>query len=324
MEGARDDFFRRFRDDYGYPNAPKNVDEMRATEFKRLKGSVYLDHAGATLYSEAQLEAVFKDLSMNVYGNPHSQSDSGQTTSSIISEARQQVLKFFNASTRDYTCLFTSGATGALKLVGEFFPWTNESCYMYTMENHNSVLGIKEYALDLGARAVAVDIEEVEHIRSPKKPIHFLKRSIQRRHEANTRGEIQNGNGSGNAYNLFAFPSECNFSGMKFPLELVNIVKGYDFQGSLQCRGSWFVLIDAAKGCATEPPDLSRYPADFVVCSFYKMFGFPTGLGALIVQNEAARILKKKYFGGGKALSSYLKMELFLSWILLPSVMDSI
>lgn len=31
------------------------------------------------------------------------------------------------------------------------------------------------------------------------------------------------------------------------------------------------VLIDAAKGCATKPPDLSKYQADFVVISFYKV-----------------------------------------------------
>lgn len=31
------------------------------------------------------------------------------------------------------------------------------------------------------------------------------------------------------------------------------------------------VLVDAAKGCATQPPDLSKYPADFVVVSFYKV-----------------------------------------------------
>lgn len=31
---------------------------------------VYLDHAGATLYSELQMESVFKDLTSNVYGNP--------------------------------------------------------------------------------------------------------------------------------------------------------------------------------------------------------------------------------------------------------------
>jgi len=36
-------------------------------------------------------------------------------------------------------------------------------------------------------------------------------------------------------------------------------------------RGNWLVLIDAAKGSATEPLDLSKYPADFVVISFYKV-----------------------------------------------------
>lgn len=33
-------------------------------------GTVYLDHAGATLYSESQMEAIFKDLNTTVYGNP--------------------------------------------------------------------------------------------------------------------------------------------------------------------------------------------------------------------------------------------------------------
>ena len=36
--------------------------------------------------------------------------------------------------------------------------------------------------------------------------------------------------------------------------------------------GHWMVLIDAAKGSSTCPPDLSKYKADFVVVSFYKVF----------------------------------------------------
>jgi len=31
------------------------------------------------------------------------------------------------------------------------------------------------------------------------------------------------------------------------------------------------VLLDAAKGCGTAPPDLTRFPADFVAMSFYKV-----------------------------------------------------
>lgn len=38
---------------------------------------------------------------------------------------------------------------------------------------------------------------------------------------------------------------------------------------------------------------------DFVPLSFYKLFGYPTGLGALLVRKEAARQLNKVYFGGG-------------------------
>ncbi|CAB5392451.1 unnamed protein product [Rhizophagus irregularis] len=38
---------------------------------------------------------------------------------------------------------------------------------------------------------------------------------------------------------------------------------------------------------------------DFICLSFYKMFGFPTGLGALIIKSELNPILRKGYFGGG-------------------------
>jgi len=161
MAQSKEEFLEQFGGDYGYPDAPRGIDELRAADFKRLEGMVYLDHAGATLYSEAQMADVAKDLMSNVYGNPHSQSDSSMATSDLVTSMRHQVLKYFSASPRDYKCIFTSGATAALKLVGECFPWSRDSCYMYTMENHNSVLGIREYALSKGATVSAVDIEEV-------------------------------------------------------------------------------------------------------------------------------------------------------------------
>lgn len=160
MDTAKEQFLKEFGESYGYPNAPKNIDDIRATEFRRLDGNVYLDHAGATLYSELQMEAIFKDLTTNVYGNPHSQSSSSLATSDVIEDARHQVLKICNASPKEYKCIFTSGATAALKLVGEAFPWSSQSTFMYTIENHNSVLGIREYALDKGAAALAIDFGE--------------------------------------------------------------------------------------------------------------------------------------------------------------------
>lgn len=303
MDAARKQFLKEFGESYGYPDAPKNIDDIRATEFKRLDGSVYLDHAGATLYSELQMEAIFKDLTTTVYGNPHSQSSSSLTSSDIVEDARHQVLKICNASPKEYKCIFTSGATAALKLVGEAFPWSNQSTFMYTIENHNSVLGIREYALNQGATALAIDFEETTQSDSYK----VSQYPLPKRSEARVLEKEPT-----DAYNLFAFPTECNFSGVRFNLDLIDIIKEDSeriLEGSQNSRGSWMVLLDAAKGCSTDPPDLSKYKADFVVISFYKLFGYPTGLGALIVRNEAAKLLKKTYFSGGTVAASIADID---------------
>lgn len=108
-----------------------------------------------------------------------------------------QVLEYFNASPEDYSCIFTSGATAALKLVGETFPWTQDSNFLYTMENHNSVLGIREYALGLGASACAVDIEEAANqpgqLASSGPSIKVKHRAVQMRNTSKLQKEESRG-----------------------------------------------------------------------------------------------------------------------------------
>ena len=38
MDTDKEEFLKEFGADYGYPNGPKTIDEIRATEFKRLDG----------------------------------------------------------------------------------------------------------------------------------------------------------------------------------------------------------------------------------------------------------------------------------------------
>lgn len=59
--------------------------------------------------------------------------------------------------------------------------------------------------------------------------------------------------------------------------------------------------MDASSYVSTNHLDLGKYTPDFVAVSFYKMFGYPTGIGALLVHNGtgAAILSRKKYFGGG-------------------------
>ena len=59
------------------------------------------------------------------------------------------------------------------------------------------------------------------------------------------------------------------------------------------------MLLDAAAFAPTNHLDLSRWRPDFVTISWYKLFGYPTGLGALIVRSEAMSRLRRPWFSGG-------------------------
>lgn len=68
-----------------------------------------------------------QDLNRALYGNPHSANPSSSLTADQVEAAREMVLKYFHADPAEYQVVFTRSATGALKLVGETFPWTQGS-----------------------------------------------------------------------------------------------------------------------------------------------------------------------------------------------------
>ena len=66
-----------------------------------------------------------------------------------------------------------------------------------------------------------------------------------------------------------------------------------------QAKG-WDVLLDAAAFTPTNRLDLGRCSPDFVVQSFYKMFGYPTGVGCLLARRKSALAkLRRPWFSGG-------------------------
>lgn len=167
-----------------------------------------------------------------------------------------------------------------MHLIGETFPWTKKSNFFYLRENHNSVLGIREIATYHGATFHVVNTSDVESAC-----------------KADEDGE----DSSQQINNLFAYPLEENFSGKMFPKEWINKIQG---KNKFDCEGRWYVLLDAAAYAPTHDLDLSKFPADFVVLSFYKIFGFPTGIGALLIRKDSGRILNKVYYGGGSVLQT--------------------
>jgi molybdenum cofactor sulfurtransferase len=97
---------------------------------------------------------------------------------------------------------------------------------------------------------------------------------------------------------LFLYPAQCNYSGARYPWSWTTKIRHSSLEG-LEHR--WLVAVDAAAYASSAPISLSdvEQAPDFTVISFYKMYGFPTGLAALIVRKRIAPLLQKRYFGGG-------------------------
>lgn len=189
--------------------------------------------------------------------------------------------------------IFTSGCTAALKLVAESFPWRPQteseagSRFAYLTDSHTSVVGIRGLTTGRGAVTLPVSSQEVEN-----------------KAKVETQGEDV----ICHTPHLFCYPAQSNFSGRKYPLSHVKGIRARHLYPACDHQGCWFVLLDAASHVSCAPLNLQDCPADFIPISFYKMFGFPTGLGALLVRNNTAGILKKTYFGGGTA-AAYLSGE---------------
>jgi selenocysteine lyase/cysteine desulfurase len=88
---------------------------------------------------------------------------------------------------------------------------------------------------------------------------------------------------------LFAFPAQSNVSGVRHPLSWIKKAQEKD----------WDVLLDAAAFAPTSKLDLSACQPDFVSLSFYKIFGYPTGLGCLLIKKSKFDKLKKPSYAGG-------------------------
>lgn len=273
---------------------------IRNEEFSRLRENehIYLDYAGSALYSERHVLETTRDLMSGVYGNPHSgrgnQMLPAGKSSSLVARMRSRVLKHFRASDDEYCVVFTSGATAALKLVGENFPFTEASSLVYASSCHNSVEGMREFSTKHGASVSRVDFgigSTLEELFDEVRPVAAAAVA------ASSRSTLDTGETGG--YHLVVCPAECNWSGTKFDLSSTRMQKK---------PNNCFVVVDASKFLQNDMLELCEEgcPADFVVCSFYKMFGYPTGLGALIARKEAASLLLKKrtYFGGGTVLDA--------------------
>jgi selenocysteine lyase/cysteine desulfurase/LmbE family N-acetylglucosaminyl deacetylase len=279
------------------------LDDLRRREYARLDaaGLTYLDYTGAGVYAASQIrdhEALLED---GVFGNPHSGSVPSAGMTERVEATRARVLEFFGASPEEYEVIFTPNATGALRLVGEAYPFDAGDQFLLTFDNHNSVNGIREFAWTKQAEVnyVAVDAGDMRVPADSAEPTFASTSTSAPGAETALVGRLVDGlrraRPGGN--NLFAYPAQSNFSGVQHPLEWID---------KAQAAG-WDVLLDAAAFVPTNRLDLSRYHPDYVSLSFYKIFGYPTGIGALLVRHEALAKLHRPWYAGGNIVFSSVR-----------------
>ena len=257
-----------------YPDYDRtnSLDALRASDYRRLDAGrhVYLDFTGGGLHAESQVRAHADLLNQHVFGNPHSANLTSSGMTALVEQSRQAVLAWFNAGD-DYTAVFTQNASAALKLVGESYPFASGGACLLTVDNHNSANGIREFALARGASVAYAPLAMPD--------LRVDRARLAPSFAVATKSES----------NLFVFPAQSNFSGVVHPLEWVEEAHA----------SGWDVLLDAAAYVASNRLDLQTVKPDFVSVSFYKMFGYPTGVGCLLARRATLSKLRRPWFAGG-------------------------
>lgn len=338
-------FLLRVGDAYGYKGTKGGfIDDWRPKELpclqlplsrnaekdeSDLEREIYLDYAGSALPTTSQLEAICSSESSTAIANPHSTGPAASRTLMGIEHTKTQILKRFHAAPgrfsslshpsvslldRDrhpgYEIVFTSGTTEALRIVAERFPWRKkcnecgrQSIFLYAQNSHSSVVGMRELALGLGARFHCRTTEEIQE----------MKRESFESLEKESMTSIEKWNKccrckGRRAFNLLAFPAECNFGGDRPCSKSITAV-------ARECR--WFTMLDIAKAVSTGPIHLCDENPDFACVSFYKLFGAPTGLGSLFARRTTVDLLfqntQQRYYVGGGSLNIILSKKDFLS-----------
>ena len=215
----------------------------------------------------SSLELPFFEISYKSV-NLNSQILYGGEESELESKIRKRIMDFMNISEADYSMVFTANQSSAFKLLADFYPFQSNQNLLtvYDYENE-AVRAMIRASKKRSARVLSAEFSW------PNLRIHSAKlKKIILNKRKKRRG-------------LFVFPLQSRMTGARY---------SYLWMSMAQENG-WHVLLDA---CALGPKDmetlgLSLFRPDFLICSFFKVFGKnPSGFGCLFVKKSSASILK--------------------------------
>ncbi|KAL2321659.1 hypothetical protein Fmac_026038 [Flemingia macrophylla] len=267
------------------------VDQIRAQEYHHLNqySNTCFDYTGYGLFSHAQQqrcfptiascssssslpnltsEASFFDVSYKSV-SLQSQVLYGGHDSELESRIRKRIMSFMNVSEAEYTLVFIANEVSAYKIVADSFQFQSNGQLLTVYDHSSEALDVMiESCNKQGVNVLSAEFSWPNLRLEWRK----LKKMIMHKREKRKGG-------------LFVFPLHSRVTGAPY---------SYVWMSMAQENG-WRVMLDV---CALKPKEmgtlgLSLFKPDFMVCSFYKVFGEnPSGFGCLFVKNSSVSSLK--------------------------------
>lgn len=183
-------------------------------------------------------------------------------------------MAFLNISENDYCMVFTANKTSAFKLVAESYPF----------HSNRKLLTVYDYESE--AVEAMANSSEKKGARVMSAQFSWPRLRIQ---SSNLRKMVVSKKNKKRG--LFVFPLHSRMTGARYPYLWMSIAQ----------ENGWHVLIDA---CALGPKDmdsfgLSLVRPDFLICSFYKVFGEnPSGFACLFAKKSTVPVLETSTSSG--------------------------
>ncbi|KAG1360666.1 molybdenum cofactor sulfurase 3-like [Cocos nucifera] len=258
----------------------QQADHIRDREYYHLMNHVCLDYTGFNLFSHAQMRSSvagpppsgllqppffnisYKSASLKsrvLYGNQETV---------LESAIRRRIMDVLNISDEEYSMVCTANRTTAFRLLAESYPFHSNKRLLTVYDYESEAVGaMAESAQKKGAKLMSASFTW------PSLRIH----SARLRKKVSKRKKKRRG--------LFVFPLQSRMTGARYP---------YLWMAMAQENG-WHVVLDA---CALGPKDmdtlgLSLIKPDFIICSFFKVFGEnPAGFAGLFIKKSSSAVLE--------------------------------
>ncbi|KAH8926825.1 PLP-dependent transferase [Atractiella rhizophila] len=260
-----------------YPSYQSQIlDALRLSDFSRLdaQNSTYVDYTGSALYPASLISFYTSQLQDGVFGNPHSTNPASMAASAATKTAKDALLDFLDADKQEYDVVWTQNASGAMRIIGEGFDYGEGGRLLLGVDSHNSVNGMRAFAEKSGAKVDYLSFKNNGQGLSPP----------------SVSAALSSFSPTTTSHGLFVLTGQSNVTGLKAPLSLLAAASSAGYN----------TFLDAAALLPTSRLSLRSVKGiDALSLSVYKLFGFPTGVGALVIRCSVLEGLKKPWFSGG-------------------------